>query len=193
MEINPRLLRGNWKAGWALDLHTVSSRALADGVFDTEYTEIGEALFLLKYRYDRSKIEPLAQAAASFIEARPELRNLETIIPVPPSEENRPFQPVEELAVAIAGNLDLWAALSYLIKVKRTKSLKDIRDWRSRKQELEGAFRVRSARFAEKDVLLFDDLFRSGETLREATHVLVTQGDVANVYVLTLTKTRTKK
>ena len=104
MEINPRELRGNWRAGWALDLHTVSSRALAKGIFDTEYTEVGEALHLLKYRYDKKQIKPLARAAVSFIEAKPELPDLDAIIPVPPSDENRPFQPVQRLAGAIVRN-----------------------------------------------------------------------------------------
>lgn len=193
MEINPQILRGNWAAGWALDLHTVSSRPLVDGVFATEYTQAGEALYQLKYRYDRSKIEPLAEAAVVLIEARPELHGLDAIIPVPPSEENRPFQPVYTVAGAIARRLDLAVGIGYLMKVRKTHALKDIQDSRNRKGELEGAFMVKDARFDEKDVLLFDDLFRSGETLREITHVLHTQGKVANVFVLTLTKTRTKK
>lgn len=193
MEINPQILRGNWAAGWALDLHTVSSKALAEGVFATEYTQVGEALHQLKYRYDRNKIEPLAEAAVVLIEARPELRSLEAIIAVPPSEENRPFQPVYKVAGAIAKRLDLAVGIGYLMKVRNTQPLKDIQDSRNRKGELAGAFMVKDARFAEKDVLLFDDLFRSGETLREITHVLQTQGKVANVFVLTLTKTRTKK
>jgi len=193
MEINPQILRGNWRAGWALDLHTVSSRAVGDGVFDTEYTEVGESLHLLKYRYHKDKIKPLARAAVSFIEAKPELRNLDAIIPVPPSDENRPFQPVHKLAGAIARKLDLAVHLGYLMKIRPTEPLKDVPNYRSRKEELVGAFIVKDRRFAGKDVLLFDDLFRSGETLREITHVLQTQGKVANVFVLTLTKTRTKK
>jgi competence protein ComFC len=193
MEINPRDLRGNWKAGWALDLHTVSSRALADGIFDTEYTEIGQALYLLKYRFHRKSIKPLVQAAVSFIEAKPELHDLDAIIPVPPSDENRPFQPVQRLAGGIAKKLDLAVSLGYLMKLRDTRPLKYLRDAQSRKEELETAFMVKDMRFAGKDVLLFDDLFRSGETLREITHVLQTQGKVANVFVLTLTKTRTKR
>ncbi|MFL5384242.1 MAG: hypothetical protein ACJ8GN_17105 [Longimicrobiaceae bacterium] len=39
-------------------------------------------------------------------------------------------------------------------------------------------------------MLVFDDLFRSGETLNEITHTLMEQGKVDRVYVLTLTRTR---
>jgi len=34
--IKPRKIHGNWRAGWALDVHTLSSRPLPDGVYDTE-------------------------------------------------------------------------------------------------------------------------------------------------------------
>ncbi len=193
METNPQILRGNWKAGWALDLHTVSSKARAEGEFETQRTEIGEALYQLKYRGDRGKIEPIAQAAVDFLEAKTELRDIEAILPVPPSDEDRPFQPVYELARAIARRLDLLLAPGYLIKIRRTKPLKELDDRGSRKQELEGAFRVKDARLAGKPVLLFDDLYRSGETLKEITHVLSSQGKVSDVFVLTITKTRTKK
>jgi predicted amidophosphoribosyltransferase len=193
MEINPQPIRGNWRAGWALDPHTVSSKARAEGEFETQRTEIGEALYQLKYRGDRSKIEPIAQAAADFLEAKTELRDIEAILPVPPSDEDRPFQPVYELARAIARRLDLLLAPGYLIKIRQTKTLKDLDDRQSRREELDGAFRVKDARLAGKPVLLFDDLYRSGETLREITHVLSSQGRVSDVFVLTITKTRTKK
>ena len=42
MQINEQKLTGNWRAGWSLDLHTVSSQLLPDGTFDTKYTEIGK-------------------------------------------------------------------------------------------------------------------------------------------------------
>jgi len=193
MEINPQMLRGNWAAGWALDVHTVRSTPLADDTFDTERTEIGEALYLLKYRYDRRQVEPIAQTAADFLEKQSFFPGLVAIIPVPPSEQDRPFQPVWELAFAIAKKLDLSVSLGYLMKVKHTETLKDAEDRQGRKEELRGAFRVKDNRFAGKCVLLFDDLFRSGETLNEIAYVLLTQGKVSGIFVLTITKTRTKR
>jgi len=193
MQINPQKLRGNWVAGWALDLHTARSTLLPDGTFDNERTEIGEALYLLKYRYDSRQIEPIAQTAADFLGKQSFFPGLVAIIPVPPSEEDRPFQPVWELALAIAGKLDLAVPLGYLLKVKQTRALKDVEGKESRKEELRGAFKVKDDRFARKWVLLFDDLFRSGETLNQIALVLLTQGKVSGIFVLTITKTRTKR
>ncbi len=42
MNINPRKIYGNWRKGWALDIHTVSSQPLPSGGYDTERTEFGE-------------------------------------------------------------------------------------------------------------------------------------------------------
>jgi predicted amidophosphoribosyltransferase len=41
-------------------------------------------------------------------------------------------------------------------------------------------------------VLLFDDLFRSGETLKAVTAALLFAGEAGNVSVVTATYTRTK-
>lgn len=193
MQINPQMLKGNWAAGWALDLHTTGSTLLPDGTFDNERTEIGESLYLLKYRYDKSQVEPIAETATQFLQKTPFFRDLVAIICAPPSETHRPFQPVWELARAIAKKLDLAFPLGYLIKVKQTKPLKDADDCRNRKEQLAGAFRVKDNRFARKCVLLFDDLFRSGETLNQIAYVLLTHGKLSAIFVLTITKTRTKR
>jgi predicted amidophosphoribosyltransferase len=63
----------------------------------------------------------------------------------------------------------------------------------SRKQQLQGAFRVRDRSLIGKAILLFDDIYRSGETLREATRVLYDAGQVKAVYVLVITKTRRRR
>ncbi len=192
-QIHARDLVGNWHAGWALDLHTLSSVALPDGGFDTQRTEIGELLYQLKYSFDRSKIEPIATTAATFLKGGRFLEPLTAIIPVPPSKLDRPFQPVPQLALRIGEQVQLPVALDYLTKVRRTQPLKDLEDAETRRDQLRGAFTVADHRFEGKRVLLFDDLFRSGETLQEITDLLVKEGRVSTVYVLTITKTRTKR
>ncbi|MFH1049906.1 MAG: hypothetical protein V1779_03130 [bacterium] len=46
MDIKPIELKGIWKAGLALDYHTISSK-LIDGHFETQRTEIGELVYQL--------------------------------------------------------------------------------------------------------------------------------------------------
>ena len=198
MNINPKEIRGNWDAGWVLDVHTLSSVSLPDGRFRTERSQIGELLFQVKYRHDKTKIPPIAEIAAKFVKeeiavdgglAHP---RPEAIILIPPSTV-REFQPVIAMAARIGETLDLPAVLNYLIKVKKTPPLKNLASDESRQEQLKGAFDLQSQNGNFRCVLLFDDIYRSGETLKEATHVLRIKGGVSCVLVLTLTQTRTKQ
>ena len=194
VSMNPQWLAGPWNGGWALDLHTVSSTKLPDDSFNTKRTDIGELLYQLKYRQDSSKAEPLAEAAARYLSSLKVFPYLAAIVPIPPSQEaDRKFQPVPYLAVRIGQKAGLPYALDYLEKLIMTGALKGMEDLQARAEALEGAFAVADDRFAGSQVLLFDDLYRSGQTLSAANRVLKTQGKVSKVFVLTLTKTRTKR
>ncbi len=107
MNIKLESIHGNWRAGWTLDLHTVSSKPRPDGGFDTVRTELGELLYQLKYWHDRSKIRPIAEIAAKFVKGRLVYPYLAAIIPIPPSDTDRPFQPVIEIAAEMGRILNL--------------------------------------------------------------------------------------
>ena len=108
IETNPRWINGNWKAGWRLDLHTISSQHNPDGTFETQRTQLGELLYQLKYRQDRSQIKPIATLTANFIKNRINAYPyLAGIVPIPPSNLERPFQPVLALATEIGTILNL--------------------------------------------------------------------------------------
>jgi competence protein ComFC len=66
VEINPIQLIGPWDEGFALDFHTVGSQYLGDDAyglpqFETTRTPIGELLYKLKCRSDKSTVEALCQ------------------------------------------------------------------------------------------------------------------------------------
>ncbi|MCU0236939.1 MAG: ComF family protein [Acidobacteria bacterium] len=197
MEINIKPILGNWTHGWALDQHTVRSTGEPDGfirpTFDTERTEIGEAIYRLKYRNDLAQVEPIARTIAEFIRGRSELWDIKAILAVPPSEWRRSFQPVEAVASRIGEILGLPSSDEFLLKARPTLPLKGISDKRRRRKELDDAFSVLDQRFAGRHVLLFDDLYRSGETLKAVTAALLFQGQVAMVSVVTATSTRSNR
>jgi hypothetical protein len=65
--IHPIKIEGNREIGYALDVHTKSSQLLGydefgRGVFDTERSQIGELLYRLKYRSDKSVIPDIIRA-----------------------------------------------------------------------------------------------------------------------------------
>lgn len=202
MNVKGIWLKGNWRGGWALDYHTISSTKLPEGGFETKRPFVGEFLYWLKYHYhDLSNQHPklatelvqtLAKIAALFLQTRRIFRYLDAIIPVPPSQE-RDFQPVEAIATEIGKIVNLPVVTDYIERIKQTPPLKSVDDPIKRKEALRGAFRVKDQRFAGKVLLVFDDIYRSGETLSEITRVLYEEGKVKAVYVLTLTRTRVKR
>lgn len=198
LKINPQKINGNWRAGWALDVHTRSSRLLADGGYDTDRTELGELVYQVKYESDKSKIKPIAETAAQFVKDKytvdgyPILPYLKAIIPTPPSDKNRNFQPVMDIAQEIGKLLEVQVYTDYLKKVKNTPLIKNIPNIEKKREQLQDAFVVSTKEFKDKCVLLFDDIYDSGTTLTEVAKVLYEQGDVKHVLVLTLTRRRTK-
>jgi predicted amidophosphoribosyltransferase len=198
MKTDPTRITGNWTHGWVLDQHTVKSVQGGDrdsgyAEFQTERSELGEALYALKYRGDREQVEPIAKTVAAFIRGRSELLDIKAVLAVPPSDTRRSFQPVEALAARIGAELGLPAPEDYIIKTRQTTALKNMTNKRRRRGELEGAFAVADQRFADMHVLLFDDLFRSGETLKAVTVALLFAGEAAMVSVLAATGTRSNR
>lgn len=191
LSINPQEISGNWRAGWVLDSHKPSRRPLIDR------TELGEAVYRLKYRDDRSKIKPIVEIATEFIQRKYKvddhfvLPHLKAILPVPPSEKNRDFQPVIEIAKEIGNILNLCVRTDYLIKIKQTPLMKNIPSVESKREQLQGAFTVRTHDYKNQCVLLFDDIYDSGVTISETSKVLYEQGRVRHVLVLALTRTQT--
>ncbi len=194
--INRMRIPGSWKEGYALDYHTISSQFLGHDpyghpMFETKRSEVGELLYRLKYRSDRSVIETLVETAANFAQVFIKARNLRLnfIVPVPPSRE-REFQPVIEITKHLSTALNIPFLNDCIHKIKDTPELKDVYNYEDRIKLLEGAYTVEPDSLEGKNILLFDDLYRSGATLNAITSILCSIGKAANVYVIALTRTR---
>ena len=191
---NPVKIRGEWKEGYALDLHTLSSEFLGydefgNSRFDTKRTELGELLYQLKYHRNSEALQTLAEVAAAFVTKWG--IKLDAIVPVPPTRVRRP-QPLLELANALGKRLKL-AVLDSAVRAKNITELKNVFDYGERMKLLEGAHSVREDSLREKSVLLLDDLYRSGATLNAVTKALYKQGGCARVYALAMTCTRSRR
>lgn len=185
-------IQGKWKGGWSLDLHTKSSIKNQDGTYTNTGSQIGESLYQLKYKRDNNQVDFLVEQLVSFLKTRMVLKYLDVIIPTPASYQ-REFQPVYEICHQVGQQLNIPVDFSYIQKIKDTKQLKEIDDINQRQAMIKDAFKLADIRYQNKKVLIIDDLFRSGTTLNEITDTLYNQGNVQNVYVVTLTKTRSKK
>ena len=183
-------LKGSFFDGYALELHTIKSTLKADGSFETLRTELGELIYKLKYNFDKSSIEPLAQRCANIIKNI--FPNIDVIIPAPPSNLNRPFQPVYEIAKRISELTKIPVDFDFIKKLP-TEQIKTLSDQEARNIVLERAISIKGSRYKGRNILLFDDLFRSGDTLNAIAKKLRNDGEVNNIKALCVTKTRVKK
>jgi len=195
--VNPIKLSGNWTQGYALDIHIIDSTFIGydeygHEVFDTRRSEIGELLYRLKYKSDKTALDEIIDTVANFLENHREIIDaIAAIIPVPPSK-NRAFQPVLEITKSLSLRIKIPFHDDVLVKTRETPELKDVYEYEKRMELLKNAFDIGSNLLNGKSILLFDDLFRSGATLNAITEILYNRGKVSNVFVLTLTKTRSK-
>lgn len=113
---------------------------------------------------------------------------IEMIVPVPASSA-RAVQPVMLLAKGISDQLSV-PLVECVTKTHETAQLKNIFDLDARLKALAGLHTVDVAVTQGRKILLFDDLYRSGATMDVITTALYEQGKAAEVYALTITRTR---
>jgi len=147
----------------------------------------------LKYWKERHRAETIGNVASEWLLKQLGTWKINVIIPIPPSDTTREFQPVYEIVKRLSSTCKIPVDFTSLKKIKTTTPQKEIIDIEQRKEELRGAFAIPSNSLSGKNVLLFDDLYRSGETLNAVCDILFNKGKAANVYVLTITKTRSNR
>lgn len=194
METNLRAIAGNWDAGFVLDKHTLSSTYLGDDQhghpqFDTKRSEVGEALFQLKYRNDFTRVEPLANELATHIV--PRVGTIGLIVPMPATNE-RARQPVTEIARGLSSRLDVPIFENILIKLPAAADapqLKDMTDKDAKIAALKGRFGINPCITNEGhwNVLLVDDLFDTGASMEAATAKLREYSKINKIFVAALT------
>lgn len=194
VKIDPLKVSGPWAVGHVLERqHTISSEYLGHDSnghpqFESKRSELGELVFRLKNRSDRTTLDPIADTAAEFLVASG--IEFDALVPVPPSRP-RAFQPVVEIATAIGARLAKPVLMDVVSKVKETPELKNVFDFNERQKLLEGAFKVDQKSAQSQRLLLIDDLYRSGATATIVAKMLIEAGASA-VYFLAMTKTRTR-
>ncbi len=175
----PQRLYGPWQQGWALDLHSYFTGET------WQRSDTGRLVCRYKYGGRIDLANKLADRLVALIEQHP--RAIDGIVPVPPSTA-RLYDPVRLLGQVLARRLGLPLRADLLAKTRPTDRQKDMNTRAQKRANVAGAFTVQDD-IRGKRLLVLDDLYDSGETLKEVTRVLKRAGALS-VTVLTLTRTR---
>ena len=151
-------------------------------LFENTRTEIGELVYKLKYQKDKKCLNEIMNLIKEILDKWNLREKVDFIIPVPPSNRKRKYQPVSEIAKEIA---------NYLGKECRCNVLNKISDFQVKDgHNVKGTIKQISELQMSGNVLVVDDLFSTGATLNEVCKVLKNDKNINKVYCLVLTKTK---
>lgn len=193
MKVNIQPIIGNWNLGYSLDKHVLNSafaghNQWGHAVFDTTRTEVGEALYQLKYRYDYNQVPIIGEQIYNSLSGYFSTACL--VIPMPPSKP-RARQPVVEIARYIANRMCIPCCESLLVKANGTVQMKDIGNREDKIDALINTLSVNDQLGdGLYDVLIVDDLFDTGSSLEAATTTLRSYSKIRNIYAATVTRKR---
>jgi ComF family protein len=179
----PKPLKGNWDEGFALDFY-----GRFQGGVKVE-TELGQQLHGFKYHNQKEFAQPLIDKLADFVRKHSTYQKADVLLAIPSTKKDRTYQPVDLLAQGLSEAVGLKLIPHLLIRIRQTEYQKSMNNIEQKRHNIAGAFGIKHPESVRnQQVLLLDDLFDTGETLKEATRVLKRNG-VSSVYVLTLAKT----
>jgi len=188
-------LEGNWAAGVAFDLHTLSSENLGrddhgHDQYNNSRSEMGELVYQLKSKHDWSVVDNIVD----LVQTVKGLDKMDAIIPIPPGNKDRSKQPVYSIATEIGNRFNIKVYLDALEIPRGSQELEGIDDPRKRQVELRSSMRLaKNYNLSGRNILLIDELYRPGSPLTVATELLYEKAGANNVYVLTLVKASRKR
>lgn len=142
---------------------------------------------MLKYKRIKTALNPLTEIMGSYLEKV--ISNLSlvisnsVIVPIPlhsKKERERGFNQAVLIAGVLHECLDVGCPkveIGVLTKTKNTKSQTDLKNYEERTRNIEGCFALKyPEKISGKNILLVDDVFTSGATMKEAVKVLKRAG-----------------
>lgn len=176
-------LKGIFDEGYALGLHG----RYVGGTY--EHTELGGKVYRFKYGGEKALVEPLSQEVVDFLRRKKFSSKLSSVLAVPSTVRDRPYDPMTLLAEHVAKSLGLADLSQALLKARNTLPQKELTSLAKKRANVRGAFRIaRCEAVKGQSLLILDDLYDSGITLNEVCQTVRKAGAKA-VYALALTRT----
>ena len=148
-------------------------------------SHIGNLVGISKYKNGGPFADELLQRALQVIREKYPLNSIEIVVSIPPTKSG-------DLVEAFAKQLAHMLSITYILalsKKRETKAQKNLVNWVQKEQNVKDTFIVSSPqRIAGRTLLLVDDIYDSGYTLRAAAQALMQAGAFA-IYPFTITRT----
>jgi competence protein ComFC len=188
VEIHPQNIRGPWVEGFVLDQHVLSSQPIGyvgeHMQFETIRTPLGELVYQLKYRH--GPLDDVVETAAAFVKERWS-GCIDCVVPPPPSL-HRTKQPALLIAGAVAKAIRATHLPNATVKASATQQMKNV-PASERAPLLSAAIQLGPDLVRGKRVLLVDDLWETGSTLRRVADLLKGAG-ATEIRALAITRTK---
>ncbi|HWK31358.1 MAG TPA: phosphoribosyltransferase [Terriglobales bacterium] len=188
VEVHPVPIEGPWIEGFVLDRHVISAVPIGylgeHMQFDTTRSALGELVYHLKYR--NGPLNDIVDTAVAFINER--WNGVIDCVVSPPPSLHRTKQPAVLIAARIAAALGVPAAPAAAVKATATPQMKNVL-LHERAPLLSAAIQAGTDPVQGQRVLLVDDLWDTGSTLRRVAEVL---GHMGATEVRALAMTRSK-
>jgi len=150
-----------------------------------------KAIHLLKYNKKTGIMRTLEKIIKSYFNyLNFSFSSLDLVVPIPLHREKlkkRGFNQAELIAKVVAKHLKVQLAKGNLKRIKATTTQTSL-DRKERRKNLKEAFKVRNRdEFQAKNVLLVDDVYTTGTTIKEAAKVLK-EARAKDIYVFALAR-----
>ena len=186
VEIHPEPIHGPWTAGFVLDRHVIKSVPIGylgeHMQFDTTRSALGELVYQFKFKSGR--IDDIGDTAVQFVLAT--WPDIDCIVAAPSSVTGSAHSALA-VAGALAAALSIPRVVDAVIKNK-TQAMKNVPP-PDRAAILAQAIQPGPGSVAGRRVLLVDDLWQTGATMRRVAEVITGMG-ATEIRALAMTRTK---
>lgn len=125
--LKPIKIYGTWDEGIVIDYHMLKSKFLGydengKEKFENVRTEIGELLYRYKYKKDKKCLSDIMKIVTDILDNWKIKEQFDVVIPIPPTNKNRVYQPVYEIAKQVSNYLKKECKIDVLYKKNKLQA-----------------------------------------------------------------------